>query len=204
MVEETYDDNQGDDVTSESPEYSPKSEFSKAEVVEQAVIKCLESRGQEMKAGYFNTFVDKNGMVERQWVPDSREKFMSCVDALRSLLAPEIERDKEYRDDEKEVVEDIENLNEIYMYEEKKLIVKDNKLVYELTGRKIIPAIGSTVVIEKLDQRTKRVTGEPTKGGWDEKINSYKDELVMYYDEIFALLNKLIDRLNYFKPQSVF
>jgi hypothetical protein len=194
-VEDISDDN--NDV----PEYSSKSEFSKAEVVEQAVIKCVEARGQEMKPGYYNTFIDKLGMIEKVWIADARDKFMSCVDALRGLLSPEIQRDKVYAADEEKIYNQLKEITAKYEYEERTIAVKDDKVVYNKTGRKYIPLIDALVVIERVDQRTRRVIGEPLRGGWNDYVHAYKDECVFIYDQLFAALNDLVDRLQYFKPR---
>jgi hypothetical protein len=197
--------NDNDDVIQEMPEYSPKSEFSKAEVVEQAIIKCADSRAQEMKAGYFNTIIDKNGLINKQWIPDSRDKFISSVKALMSLLHPEIIRDKEYQNKSDEIETEENMLRDTYSYEERKIETDDKgRAIYKKTGKKYIPIIDEVVVIEKVDQRTGKVVGEPMRGGWNEVINQYKDELVLIYDKYFAELNQLIDRLNYFKVQAGF
>jgi len=199
-----WDSDGDDDVVQETPEYSPKSEFSKARVVEQAIVSCRESRAKEMKAGYFNSFLDKSGMLQKQWIPDARDTFFSSVMALRCLLNPEINRDKRYQRHEEEIYKTFEQLTEKYGYEEKFLTEKEGKLIYEKTGAKIIPPVDAVVIIQGYDGRQGKVIGQEVKGGWNDKLNYYKDELIQVYDALFAELNDLIDRLNYFKTQASF
>lgn len=194
-----------DDVIQEMPEYSPKSDFSKAELVEQAVFKVVENRGQEMKEGYFNNLIDKSGMLKKVWVADSRDKFFGSVEVLKALLSPEGQRDKDYQKDDITIYEDYKTIKMIYEYEEKLLSLNETGgLVYKKTGRKIIPSVDAEVIIERFDPRQKKLIGEPVKGGWNDKLNIYKDELVELYDRWFAALNDLIDRLNYFKVAPSF
>jgi hypothetical protein len=158
-----------------------------------------------MKAGYFNTIIDKNGLINKQWVPDSRDKFISSIRALKSILYPEIMRDKLYQDASDKIEEEEITLTEGYCYEERKIeLDSNNKAVYKKTGKKYMPSIDSIAIVEKVDARTGKIVGEPLIGGWNEAINEYKDHLVLVYDKYFAELNQLIDRLNYFKVQAGF
>lgn len=194
-------DEPGDEIIDESPEYSPKSEFSKAKQVDSAVTKVIEARAKEMRAGYWNLEV-KNGYPIKQWIPDTRKSYISSVSALRALLSPEIMRDSKYLEKEKKCKEKMNELFEMFSYNEKMLEMRtDGRTiggipVYTPTNTKIMPEIGATVILQNELQR-KIAQGVP--GGWDEKVNSYWDNLVLVYDEIFSELNHVIDRLNYFK-----
>lgn len=204
MTNLTEWDEPGDEIIDESPEYSPKSEFSKAKQVDAAVSKVIEARAKEMKSGYWNLEI-KNGFPIKQWIPDSRKAFVSSVIALRSLLSPEIMRDEKFKDVEKKLDEEKSNLFEQYCYKEKKIEVKyDGKTmggvpVYVDAGIKIMPEIGATVILQ--NQLQNRIA-QPIPGGWDDKVNAYWDALVYVYDKMFSELNHVIDRLNYFK-QSI-
>ncbi len=77
-------------------EYSSKSDFSKAEVVKQQVMRCDECRSKEMKAGYFNYTSDG----KKIYVPDSRKEWISAVKALRRLMEPECRKNKDFKDAE--------------------------------------------------------------------------------------------------------
>jgi hypothetical protein len=198
-------DETDEDIISELPEYSPKSEFSKARVVEQSVTYCFQARATEMKEGYYNTLLSKDGMPIRKWISDTREKYFGAVHALMSLLNPEIQRDKET----KKVVEDFKNkceeIREQYLYEELILDCSDEKrLIYKKTGMRFIPPTDAKVIIGKFNSQQKKIFYEEVVGGWNEKLNRYKDELVPIYDLVFSELNTLIDKLNYFKMSAQF
>lgn len=189
---------------SELPEYSPKSDFSKALKVSEAFTKIVEVRAKEMRPGYYNITMDKNGMTQKTWIPDARVVFIGAVESLKNILAPEILRDSNYREDIKAINERIEKLKGTYLYEELVLDYKKDEdkdswvAYYKKTGFKIMPEIGDVVVVPT-QNTSGQITYGPSNGGWDRKINIYRNLLVECYDDIFAELNKLIDRLNYFK-----
>lgn len=189
---------------SELPEYSPKSEFSKALRTSEAFTKVIETRGHEMKPGYYNFSMDKNGMVQKIWVADARIVFFGAVEALKNVLAPEIERDK--TNTIKDIYKEIEKIKNKYSYEEYILEYKENGMgslepFYKKTGEKIMPEIGDEVITVVKNDGGNLSYG-PIKGGWDKKVNTYRNLLIDCYDKLFAELSKVIDRLNYFKTSS--
>lgn len=205
MVDEQYGDD-GDEYIDETPEYSPKSDFSKARQVDAAVTKVIELRAKEMRAGYWNMEI-KNGFQIKQWVPDSRKAFISSVSALRALMSPELARDEKYKSADDKLIESLKELKDLFSYEEKELYMKqDNKTMggiptWKNTGIKYVPEIGATVTIPNEMQPGLANT---IAGGWDDKTNAYWDSLVEIYDSYFAQMNHVIDRLNYFKQVASF
>lgn len=197
-------DNYDDEDISESPEYSPKSDFSKAQKVGEAFSKVVEVRAKEMKPGYYNFSVDRNGLMQKIWIPDARVIFIGAVESLKNILTPEISRDESCKKELKKINEKIKEVKEKYSYEELLLDYKKDELTdvlipyYKKTGYKIMPEIDDEVVAPTMGQDGK-VVYSPINGGWNKKVNIYRNILVSYYDDIFAELNKLIDRLNYFK-----
>ena len=198
------EDNESEEESSEIPEYSPKSEFSKARLAETAVTNVLNSRGVEMKEGYFNTKLTKDGQAIKQWVPDARDKFFGSVIALMSLLSPEIARDKKIKIALEEFETGCDELKEKYLYEELIMYSENGMLKYKKTGNKYLPIIDEKVVIELFIQKKRQNKGEEVIGGWNNKVNSYKNDLVEVYDYLFSQLNNLIDRVNYFKSSASF
>ncbi len=195
-------DEDDENIISEAAEYSPKSEFSKPAVVQEAVSKCIENRSQEMKAGYFNESADKNGNKVKTWIKDTRKIFISSVEALRHLLYPECSRDTKYMKQEKTYLEKAKEIKETYSYEEWKIKETQGRCKYEKTGRKYMPEIDDTLplpVVKKSQTYIERIPG-----GWNTYINLYYDELIHIYDKLFAELNYVIDRLNYFKQKISF
>ncbi len=192
----TEDDLDYDDIDSEEAEYSSKSDFSKAKIVYEAMQKCIESRGKEMKAGYYNHKMTPDGMVIKTWVGDSRQIFIGTVEALRGLLSPEIKNEKEYKAAVKKYYESKKTIKEKYIYKEKLPESSDERIILKETGRTFIPEIDSLVILPNLKNPE---LAEQVIGGWNNYINAYWDELVIIHDYIFAILNDLINHLNYFK-----
>ena len=119
-MKQTQWDEEGDEIIDESPEYSPKSDFSKAMVVKEAVSKCMEARAQEMKAGHWNIKVFPNG-VQKEYKSDTRKQYVSTVEALRNLMSPEIQRHKTFIPVEKKIRQQMLNIYNLYVYEERKI-----------------------------------------------------------------------------------
>ena len=200
---EDYDDDfEGDEIIAEGAEYSPKSEFNKPKITDDAVRKCIEARGKEMKEGFFNIQISKDGDPIKTWVPDTRIIYIGTVEALKLILSPEIKRNKNVTDKLKTFEKDIEKAYEKYCYKErtrvnvskkgepsnfKWLIVKD--------GNSYIPQIDEEILTE--DVINKKMI--PIKGSWNNKVNPYWWSIVKIHDKIFAELNCLINDLNYFK-----
>ena len=199
-------DEEGDDIIDESPEYSPKSDFSKAKQTDAAFTKVIELRAKEMRAGYWNMEM-KQGYPIKQWVPDSRKAFISSINALRALLHPEMLRDDKYIKAAGILKENIDNITQTFAYEEKQLEMKqDGKTaggvpIWKSTGIKYIPEIGATVTIRN-DLQPSMANTIP--GGWDDKVNAYWESMVYVYDDYFAEINLVIDRLNYFKSKITY
>lgn len=204
-----------EDEISEVPEYSPKSEFSKAERVSEAVQQCVKKRSEEMRAGYFNTVIDKHGFPQRTWVKDSRKEYIGSVKALKCLLSPEIIRSGKDNDyiNYKEKIETLkkreESIFKNYAYTEKKTKEKNGKIVCEETDKKRMPEIDEVVLVPTVKpnspgQRANQIVYTEKFKAWNPKVNSYWNELVDIYDDIFATLNELIDNLNYFKSKASF
>lgn len=193
-----------EEIISEMPEYSVKSEFSKARICEQAVMSVLSARANEMKPGYYNTKFTKEGEPLKIWIPDSRDKFFGSVNALMSLLSPEINRDKICQKTIEEFENALEEVKVKYLYEELILYTEERILKYKKTGKRYLPQIDARVVVEIINQKTKRVEGSEIIGAWNGYVNCYKNEIVEIYDYLFARLNDLIDRNNYFKTSAGF
>lgn len=199
--EDTYTE---DDSLQEISDYNSKSDFSKARVVCEAVSACRLARAKEMRPGYENITVPKSGVPIRTMVDDSRKAYISSVTALALLLKPEEEKDETYKEALKKIKEKEKEAFDKYAYEEKEVVLKKNEYGYTLpmvknTGRKFMPRINSKVrVTDDKGFSVEKI------GGWDNNHNAYIDLLVEIYDEKFAALNELIDRLNYFKNQSSF
>ncbi len=190
-----------DDIESEEAEYSSKSDFSKAKIVYEAMTKCIEARGKEMKSGYYNNKMNNDGTITKMWVEDSRQIFIGTVEVLRGLLSPEIKNEENYKNAIKKYYDKKKEIKKEYIYKERMPENKDGRILFKETGRKFIPEIGSKVIVRDLKNPQ---SAQQIVGGWDNYINAYWDNLVILYDFIFALLNDLINNLNYFKQMTAY
>ena len=178
---------------SESAEYSPKSEFSKPKLVEEAVRKCVEARSKEMRSGYYNYKFDKStDSYVKIWIPDTRKIFDSHIKAVRNLLSPEIKADSIYLGKEKKINAEKKLLFEKHCYT---LMQKENHN-WKFTDQKVIPEHDEEVVLITTDGFKR---ADKIKGGWNIHITTYWDEMTIGNDILFAMLNDLVSRINYFK-----
>lgn len=182
-----------DDIVSESVEYSPKSEFSKPTLVQQSVEKCLILRSVEMRGGYYNYQMNGSDIANKIWIADSRKSFCASVEALRILLTPEISRDDAYKIAISKILENKKKLFDKYS-------IEDN-------GEKYIPFSGETKVKQRrvLSGRTSFRTEEyKVLDFYDKQISLYWNNRLELADDLFELLNSLVDSLNYFKSGARF
>jgi len=201
------DENDTEELLDEDgAEYSHKSEYSKAAVVQAQVMKCNELRSKEMCEGHTIRTFDKVGNLKIIDIPDSRQPFIGGVIALKGNLAPEIRREIKGNKNFKEALESFESekkgLEKKYKYREIRLknVGGEIKLVY--TGREYLPKKGA-VLTESIKKGKGIVSQEKRiEGLWDDKVNAYWDAMVFLYDDLFAEINILIDENDYFKEKS--
>ena len=214
MEDQEYDEQ----IIDGSAEYSPKSEFSKPKIVFDASERCMQLRAKEMKKGYFNTTVSKEGLPIRVWIEDSRKSYCSAVAALCSLLIPEILEDDAFEKKEKEAEEKNEEwknpITEIkkaivecfkkyayYVLEGKK--DKDGKLIFKKTDTYFMPEVDALVNIRKIFPDHSEELIE-SSGYWNKYIDAYWNEMVVLNDKLFEELIRIIHRTNYFKSKGGF
>jgi len=178
--------------------YNLKSPFLKGEVVKDHVNRCLIARSKEMRKGYFNFSVSNSGDELREYIQDTRKSFISCVAGLKSLLYPEI-LSKDYKNIKEEIIsleKEERKLFDKYCYHEKILI--NNEL--KITGDKYIPEEDEEIFVKIKSNTSSKY--DKRKGVWNYKVNLYWNNMVEIYDKAFAILNKLIDELDYFNPEA--
>lgn len=205
LEEEDDEDNEEldyDDIDSDAAEYSSKSDFSKAKIIYEAMQKCIEARGKEMKSGYYNNKISNDGSVTKIWIEDTRQVFVGTIESLRGLLSPEIKNDAKYKEVIKKYYDRKNKIKDHFIYEERlPELDEQSRIILKETGRKFMPEIGSIVITK--DIRNPSI-GKQIRGGWDNQVNAYWDELIVLYDYIFAVLNDLINHMNYFKQQIAY
>ena len=191
-----------DELLDEDSEYSRKSEFSKASIVQSQVMKCNELRSKEMCEGHTLRTLDVQGNMKLIDIPDTRQPYIGSVIALKSILAPEIRRNEIIKESIKECTKKIKDLHDQYKYRELKLkeINGELKLIY--SGREYIPKKGAVLVSNIKKSKSSGIKEIKVEGLWDNQINAYWDEMVILHDELFEIINILIDSNNYFKEKS--
>jgi hypothetical protein len=186
-------------------EYSPKSEFSKPKLVYDIFQKCIDSRAKEMKSGYFNTTFSVDGMPQKTWIGDTRKIYWSSVQALRRILFPEILscEDASIKKKIKELVQSMDKLYSTYAYEEIKIINKNGKQECKKTGKTYMPEVDSTInVMSQFPDGT--VILKRVYRGWNNNIDAYWNEMVIYSDKLLEELMKIVHSENYYKSKIRF
>lgn len=205
------DYNEGNGWQGEGAEYSPKSEFSKARVCEDATRKCIELRAKEMRKGYYNTTFTKEGLPLKTWIEDSRKAYCSSVISLKHLMNPEIMKDIPKKRVGQAIPEkekgkiifkkiDLQAVYDKYCYKFLESKNVNDKVVYLQTDKSYMPDMDDTVQVKKIFNDGKQ-TLVSIPGFWNSRVNGYWDEMVRSCDDLFKELMDVLDRLNYFKQQ---
>lgn len=185
-------ENYDEDIVDKSAEYSPKSEYSKPAIVFEVSQRAALLRAKEMKKGYYNTTISKDGLKHEVWIEDSRKIYCSAVKALKILLLPEILEDANF----KSMDEDFETLFEEYAYYKIKRI-SEGKYIKDETDF-YMPEVDSAVeVIETYYDKTQVIKRIPAF--WNKYIDAYWNDMIELSDILFERLMQVIHRKNYFK-----
>jgi hypothetical protein len=186
----------------EDSDYSKKSDFNKASVVQDAVNKVKDMRAKEMRTGYYNYTYNKDGSMKKEYIEDTRKSYMGSVEYLRQVLSHELATEKRM-------------ITSLKTFEEKKKKLFDKYSIQvpkrnngsKISSEKYIPEVGEEISVEFLQNNL----GSPTKhrdgvkkGEYDWEVNRYWSEMVEVYDYLFSELNILIALKEYFKQKSSF
>lgn len=203
MSDDDYVEPNEELLDEEDAEYSKKSEYSKPMVIQTQVMRCNELRSKEMNEGKTIRTFDKTGNYKIIDVPDTRQPYIGSVIALKNNLSPEVYRDKKIQEEIEKINDKIKELFEKYKYKE--LVLKNNKdrtYRLEYSGNEYLPKKGAV-----LTNNINKIYGKPAEenkveGLWDSKVSAYWDAMVFLYDELFSIINLLIDKNEYFKEKS--
>ena len=176
-------------------EYSPKSEFSKPKVVEEVVTRCMELRAKEMRSGYFNTQISKDGLPLKQWIQDARKVYCSSVISLKQLLSPETGLDPKFKH------LNFDKILKKYAYYKIRGVIVNDKKTYQTTDEYYLPEIDDGVMVRKIFPNGSEQL-VLIKGYWNQQVNAYWDHMVKMCDLLFERLIKVVHNKNYFK-QSI-
>ena len=182
-------------IEDESAEYSPKSEYSKPSLLFEVSQRAALLRAKEMRKGYFNTTIDKNGLKNDTWIEDSRKVYCSAVKALKILLIPEIIEDDKFES----MDEDFETLFEEYAYCTINKI-GENKYAKDETDF-YMPEVDAVVEVLEFDDTGNKII-KKIPGYWNRYIDSYWNSMVQLNDILFSRLMLIIHRKNYFKQAT--
>ena len=196
-------DDEDDNIIDEA-EYSNKSDFSKAFVVQTAVQKVFDLRSNEMREGYNNFITLPTGETKRIYVPDTRKAFIGSVESLKSLLAPEINLDSRVK---KSLKKFYSKKNKLFnKYKVRKINAEG--LEIKKTDEEYIPELDEEIpyIAVSTNPQAKRSnrTIQFQKGYWNYKVKKYWDDMIKVYDYLFTELNILISNRNYFKQKSTY
>jgi len=178
--------------------YSTKSEFNKPAIADFAVRKVIDLRAKEMKKGYFNEQLTKEGDIVRTYIEDTRKTFINGVQALKSLLEPEIRSIKELKEFVEEVTKKDEEL--FKKYSVRQWEVKEGTL--KAYGEPYIPEVDDYVLVTNFSNPNQRF--KEIKGYWNSRVATYWWKRLKLYDSLFAELNVLTAKVHYFKSSASF
>ena len=155
--------------------------FSHQALVMTTMRKCLENASKEMKPGWFANKIDKQGNTIRTYEEDTRQAFISSVEAV--LMVMECDLDEEAKSELNKLVNERDTIK-------KKLNDDEDK-----EWNSLLP-----ILKQRLTANGKgNVPGYFSK----EKVyyQTYIDECVRIYREIFKVLTKQTDRLDFYAAE---
>lgn len=201
-----------DEETNIASSFTNKEGLSKKDLVMEAWKTCMNNRSQEMKRGYFNVREDKQGNVQKTWIPDTRSVFFSSVDSFDIMLTADF--DEIYKTAKKDFLKKGSELFKKYGFKEyiaKQIKCKTGgyesiRWVKELTGKIIMP---------ELSQMPDKNTGAYTKVSdlrngklatisWDIPYHQYMQELISIYDKLYSEIIIFLKRVKYFDKKRKF
>jgi len=196
----------GEEEELDDTDYFTKTELSKPAKVSEQVSRILALRSVDLREGYTTWVSDKFGNTHPQIIPDSRKAYVGSVIALKLILQPEIDSIPKF----KELVEEYEKrkqeLLKVYGFRERisKVHNKGDKETSWVYGERFyLPEIGAVLPGDDANY-PRSIKIKPIEGLWDNFVSLYWNELVTLSDTLFANLNKLIHKLNYFEGGSEF
>ena len=155
-------------------------EFSHSSLVMSSMRKCSEAGSKEMREGWFNERIDRQGNQIKTYIEDTRKAFIESVRSLKMIMAGDI--DKTARDRLKKYLLNIRT-------KEKELINYDNEIWKKLSANeKMIHLNSGNVHLSKMLSHPKL------------KKHFIEYELIQWRN-IFAELSRLTKRLDYYKAE---
>lgn len=150
--------------------------FSHQLLVMKAMMKCLELGSKEMHVGYLSKEEGVDGKVKIIYKEDTRKAFIESVKTLDMIMSPD--KDEAVFEKIKKIEEEITKTYKYYLHEQRKLLLQNN--VKTFLSKKGIFYYENELITEL------------------PFYNQYISSEVDIYRKIFAELNILAKRCDYF------
>lgn len=177
--------------------FTSKEGLSKEDLVMEAWRDVRNKRAQEMKRGYFNIKLDRQGNAQRIWIPDAREQYTNSVIAFDLLLTAD--HDTDYKTKRKTILAKTETAFKKWGW--KLFTIRKIKREGGYQTFRHLKKYTGVIVMPEQDSKVYDVNqkGNRIPIDWNPNLHNYSQELVLIYDELFAEITKLLLRLKYFK-----
>lgn len=156
--------------------------FSHQALVMTTMKRCLDNASKEMKPGWFSNKLDRQGNTIRTYEEDTRQCFISSVEAV--LMVMECDLDDEAKNELNSLVDERETIKNKLNDDE------DNE------WSSLIPVLRQKLIS----------AGKGNVKGYFSKdkvyYQTYIDECVRIYREIFKVLTKQTFRLDYYQAET--
>lgn len=155
-------------------------EFSHSSLVMSAMRKCLDAGAKEMRDGWFNEKVDKNGFRTRTYVEDTRKSFIESVRSLKMIMACDLD---------KKAIEKIKKYLRRIKEKEKEYIKEGNEAWERLS------VFEKSQYLKSGQRHFSKIISHPM-------LKKYFIEYELeQWRNIFAELSRLTKRLDFFKAE---
>lgn len=174
-----------DDIEIIDPEnYSSEKgkQFSHSFLVMSVMRKCIEAGSKEMRSGWFNQKIDKNGNTVLTYIDDTRKQFIESVKTAEMILICDYDKD---------IKEQIGKIEEYLKTKYKKLCSLEKN-----DWEKAHPLIKNSRMQQGIYYK---------EGYLNEDLHYsqvYLEEEVDAYREIFKELTKLTKRLDFYEEEA--
>jgi len=175
-----------------------KTSKGRKELIINAWEKCMQTRSEEMRKGYFNFKKDRMGNESKTWIPDAREKYINSVIAFD--IGTTSIHDSKYLMAKINIMKDAEKCFNKWGWKTFKIkrtpipqSYNQYQYVKEDDGKIIMPEVGDKgAFVEDIEPN-----GNIYMRDWSAMCHNYMQSLVLIYDELFAELVLLLHRENY-------
>lgn len=181
MEDQNYSSN-AEIIDTENYTGSKDASFSHEVLVMRVMNKCIESGCREMRSGWFNTKIDKNGNIIRTYIEDTRKQFIESVKSAEMIMYCDF--DDPIKNPIKKLKEDVK--------EKYKELCKDEWKYWEQLPMSLNNSLTKEGIIFRADKLNRRLPF----------FQDYVEEEVEIYREILKELTLLTKRMNFYKQED--